>query len=56
MESAKAIAISACTRRALEVGRVSFEDALAFAQERESFGKPIALARTLSNLKCLPAS
>ncbi|MYT14423.1 hypothetical protein YWIDRAFT_03819 [Streptomyces sp. SceaMP-e96] len=35
--------------RALGVGRVALEDALAYAQERESFGKPIWQHQTIGN-------
>jgi alkylation response protein AidB-like acyl-CoA dehydrogenase len=36
--------------RALGVGRAAFEDALAYAQERESFGKPIWKHQSVGNL------
>ena len=35
--------------RALGVGRAAFEDALAYAQERESFGKPIWKHQSIGN-------
>ncbi|MGW2331835.1 acyl-CoA dehydrogenase family protein [Streptomyces sp. NPDC001700] len=35
--------------RALGVGRAAFEDALAYAQERESFGKPIWRHQSIGN-------
>ncbi|NEA21861.1 acyl-CoA dehydrogenase family protein [Actinomadura bangladeshensis] len=35
--------------RALGVGRAAFEDALAYAQERESFGKPIWQHQSIGN-------
>ncbi len=35
--------------RALGVGRAALEDALAYAQERESFGKPIWRHQTIGN-------
>ncbi len=36
--------------RALGVGRAAFEDALRYAQERESFGKPIWQHQSVGNL------
>lgn len=35
--------------RALGVGRAAFEDALSYAQERESFGKPIWRHQSIGN-------